>query len=224
MPRRESAVPPSYQNSVFINCPFDPKYKTIFNAIVFAVYDAGFYPRCAFELGDASQNRLQGIVRIIAECRFGIHDISRTERDRANRLPRFNMPLELGVFFGCKYFGGGRHPLKVCLVMDSEQYRYQKFISDIAGQDVRSHKNDPRRAGLIVRDWLRANSQRVDIPDGVVVWRRFRQFQRELPSICKRLKWNPQILSLQFVDYRVVIYEWLLDNALSLGNRKTEQP
>lgn len=213
MPRREAALRPSYQSSVFINCPFDPKYKTIFNAIVFAVYDAGFYPRCAFELGDASENRLQGIVQIIVECRYGIHDISRTELDRKNRLPRFNMPLELGIFLGCKYFGGGRHLLKACLVMDSEPYRYQKFISDIAGQDVYPHKDDPRRAVLLVRDWLRAKSQRVDIPDGGVVWRRFSQFQRKLPAICKELKWNPQILKLKFVDYRYVIYEWLRQNA-----------
>jgi hypothetical protein len=96
--RQREALQPGYQRSVFINCPFDPKYKTIFNAIVFAVYDAGFYPRCAFELGDASENRLQGIVRIIVECQYGIHDISRTDRDHKNGLPRFNMPLELESF------------------------------------------------------------------------------------------------------------------------------
>lgn len=213
MPRREATLRPNYQNSVFINCPFDPKYKTIFNAIVFAVYDAGFYPRCAFELGDASENRLQGIVRIIVECQYGIHDISRTEQDRKNRLPRFNMPLELGIFLGCKYFGGGRHPHKACLVMDSQPYRYQKFISDIAGQDVGPHKNDPKSAVLLVRDWLRAKSQRVDIPDGRVIWARFSQFQRRLPAICRKLKWNPQILKLKFVDYRYVIYDWLAENA-----------
>ncbi len=213
MPPREARPRPSYDNSVFINCPFDSKYKTIFNAIVFAVYDAGFYPRCAFELGDASENRLQGIVRIILECRYGIHDISRTEPDRKNRLPRFNMPLELGIFLGCKYFGGGRHLLKACLVMDSGPYRYQKFISDIAGQDVYAHKDDPRTAVLLVRDWLRTDSQRVDIPDGRIVWRRFSQFQRELPAICKRSKLNPQILKLKFPDYRHVIYQWLLQNA-----------
>ena len=214
MPHREATLRPSYESSVFINCPFDLKYKTIFNAIVFAVYDAGFYPRCAYELGDASQNLLQGIVQIIAECRYGIHDISRTEPDPENRLPRFNMPLELGVFLGCKYLGAVPHPSKVCLVMDSEPYRYQKFISDIAGQIVRAHKDDPRNAVLLVRDWLRVNSQRVDIPDGVVVWQRFSKFQRELPGICKKLRWNPQILKLKFIDYRYVIYYWLQENPL----------
>lgn len=211
MPRREVTLRPSYQNSVFINCPFDPKYKTIFNAIVFAVYDAGFYPRCAFELGDASENRLQGIMGIISECKYGIHDISRTELDRKNRLPRFNMPLELGIFLGCKHFGDARHKLKVCLVMDSEPYRYQKFISDIAGQDAESHKNDPKSAVLLVRDWLRERSERV-IPDGLVIWRRFSKFRRKLPAISRRLKWKPEILKLKFVDYRYVIHDWLAED------------
>src|SRR5262249_5963635 len=32
-------------------------------------------------------------------CKYGIHDISRTEVTSASGLPRFNMPLELGVVF-----------------------------------------------------------------------------------------------------------------------------
>ena len=213
-PERSRAKPkPGYEVSVFINCPFDHKYKTVFNAVVFAVYDAGFYPRCAFELGDASQFRLQGITQIIQECKYGIHDVSRTQLDR-NRLPRFNMPLELGIFLGCKYFGGNPHQLKSCLVLDSEQYRYQKFISDLAGQDVYAHNDEPKRAVFLVRDWLRQESERIEIPDGQVIWRRFGRFQRRLPTICKRLKWNPQILKLKFVDYRYGIYDWLQDNAL----------
>jgi hypothetical protein len=97
--------------------------------------------------------------------------------------------------------------------MDSEPYRYQKFISDIAGQDVVAHKNDPRSAVSLVRDWLRTKSQRVDIPDGKVIWDRFSRFQRKLPAICRKLKWNPRILKLKFVDYRYVIYDWLMENA-----------
>ena len=42
---------------------------------------------------------------MIADCRYGIHDISRTELDRDSGLPRFNMPLELGIFLGAKRFG-----------------------------------------------------------------------------------------------------------------------
>ena len=48
-------------------------------------------------LGDRYDLRLLKILCIIGECRLGIHDISRTELDAASGLPRFNMPLELGL-------------------------------------------------------------------------------------------------------------------------------
>ena len=64
---------------VFINCPFDSSYKPIFHAIVFAVSELGFRARCALELDDAGDTRLDKITRIIGECKYGIHDISATE-------------------------------------------------------------------------------------------------------------------------------------------------
>jgi hypothetical protein len=47
-------MPRSYANSVFVNCPFDPAYRPLFEAVVFATYDCGFYPRCALEVDDSS--------------------------------------------------------------------------------------------------------------------------------------------------------------------------
>lgn len=49
------------------------------------------------------------------------------------------------------------------MILDSEKYRYQKFISDIAGQDVKAHENDQRILIRVVREWLRNYSQ-VSIP------------------------------------------------------------
>jgi hypothetical protein len=88
-------MPPGYDNSVFVNCPFDSAYRPLFEAVVFAVYDCGFYPRCALEADDSSQVRIQKITKIIGECRLAIHDISRTQLDRESGLPRFNMPPRL---------------------------------------------------------------------------------------------------------------------------------
>lgn len=70
---------PRYADNVFVNCPFDTDYKPIFDAIVFAVFDCGYVARCALEIDDASQVRIDKIARIIAESKFSIHDISRTE-------------------------------------------------------------------------------------------------------------------------------------------------
>src|SRR5687768_5989838 len=96
-----------YDNSVFINCPFDPQYGPSLDALIFAVHDSGFRARCALEYSDSAENRFAKITQMVKECKFGIHDISRTEASKVGRemLPRFNMPVELGLFLGSKAFG-----------------------------------------------------------------------------------------------------------------------
>ena len=79
-----------YTDNVFINCPFDAAYKPLFNAMMFTVHDCGFIARCALEEEDASQVRIDKTYTIIADCRYGIHDISRTELDENSGFPRFN--------------------------------------------------------------------------------------------------------------------------------------
>ena len=101
-----AVVEKTSKSDVFINCPFDIDYSPIFDALVFVVYACGFRPRSARELDDNGQTRIEKLYNIIDECRFGIHDLSRTELDQVNRLPRFNMPLELGIFLGAKRYGG----------------------------------------------------------------------------------------------------------------------
>jgi hypothetical protein len=122
-----------YDHDVFINCPFDEPYQSMFYALVFAVHDCGFKVRCTLEIDDAGSVRFDNIVELIRECRFGIHDVSRTELDKVSSLPRFNMPLELGIFLGAMRFGSGKQRQKHSLVLDREPYRYQKFVSDISG-------------------------------------------------------------------------------------------
>lgn len=87
-----------YDDNVFLNVPFDNRYTELFRALVFTVQDCGFNARCALEADNSADVRVEKLYRIIGECRFGIHDISRTSLDRASGLPRFNMPLELGLF------------------------------------------------------------------------------------------------------------------------------
>jgi hypothetical protein len=131
---------PPLNRDVFINCPFDAEYKPLFEAICFTVSACGFTPRCALEEIDSGDTRIGKISRIIAGCALGIHDISRTESSGATGLPRFNMPFELGLFLGCKFFGGKAQRGKRTLVLDIEPYRYQRFLSDISGQDIEAHR------------------------------------------------------------------------------------
>jgi len=197
-----------YDHSVFVNCPFDEEYRQLFEAVVFAVHDCGYIARCALELDDASEVRIDKILRIIAGCRFGLHDISRTEIDAATSLPRFNMPLELGLFLGAKRFGRAEQNLKSCLILDVDQYRYQKFISDIAGQDIAAHGGDPSRAIRSVRDWLsNATSKAGRIPGGKAIAARYVHFRQSLPAFCERL--HLSVDELTFNDYVLQVEEWL---------------
>ncbi|MEE9252678.1 MAG: hypothetical protein V3U74_04915 [Thermodesulfobacteriota bacterium] len=205
-------MPLQYDDSVFINCPFDDDYLPIFEAIVFVTYDAGFIPRSALEIKDSSVNRLEKILNLISDCKHSIHDISRTELDPVNLLPRFNMPLELGIFLGCKEFGSRKHKSKSCLILDRTKYRFQKFISDIAGQDIEAHNNSPKKAIIIVRDWLRVQSKRTNMPGGSTIYKRYSQFKRDLPLICEELRL--EVSELHYVDFSHVVTEWLKSNPL----------
>jgi len=193
-----------YNNNVFINCPFDDGYKPLFNAIVFAVHDCGFLPRCAKEKFD--EIRLKKIEDLIEMSKYGIHDISMTELDKNTDLPRFNMPFELGLFLGCKRY---KDKKKKFLVMDREKYRYRKFISDISGIDVEAHNNDPKKVIIIVRNWLTQASRRTTIPGGEEIWRRYEEFIKDLPSLCKDFKKINKPNDLTFLDYSNLVSEWL---------------
>jgi hypothetical protein len=207
---------PSPDYGVFVNCPFDESYRPIFEAIVFAVHDCGYVARCSLEVSDASQVRIEKIAAIIAACKFGIHDISRTELDATTHLPRFNMPLELGLFLGAKRFGSPKQRSKTCLILDVDRYRYQKFISDIAGQDIAAHGGSADEAIRVVRDWLSAATPRtVKIPGGAAIARRYRTFREELPAACERLQLR--VDELTFSDYVVQVEEWLQLNARGAG-------
>ena len=156
----------AYDRNVFINCPFDGDFQPLRDAIVFAVMNCGFLPRCALERVDSGEVRIEKICRIISECRFGIHDISRTELSADSRLPRFNMPFELGLYLGAARFGEIKQRKKCSLIFDTEPYRYQKFLSDIAGQDISAHHGNPAQAISQIRDWLATSSRRSDLPGG----------------------------------------------------------
>lgn len=214
MVKRASRVPANYNGNVFINCPFDIQYQPLFYAIVFAVNDMGFRPKCAKDLSNAGQTRISKILDMIEACKYSVHDISRTEADAVNNLPRFNMPLELGLDLGCKKFGAPHQQEKVVLILDTEPYRFQKFISDIAGQDIEAHGGEERRVISIVRNWLRleVDPNLVKTPSGENILQRYQIFQAQLPNICAKLNWD--VKNLPFSDFSWAVTNWIDDNPI----------
>jgi len=104
------------------------------------------------------------------------------------------MPLELGLFLGAKRFGVGLQTRKSCLVLDRDKYRYQEYISDIAGQDIAAHGNAPTEGIKAVRDWLSISKASIRrLPGGAAIAGRYSQFVDEL----------------HFVEYADMASTWL---------------
>ena len=155
--------------------------------------------------------RVTKIYDLIAACELGIHDILRTESSPRSGLPRFNMPLELGLFLGARHYGPPKQRRKRCLVLDREKFRYQAYLSDIAGQDIADHGGDPARAVAAVRDWLsHFTPDGVTLPGGKKMAERYALFRRDLPaSLAARYIVAGELI---YNDFTTLLVEWLRTN------------
>ncbi len=203
----------NYSNQVFINCPFDDEYTKLFQAIVFAIQDCGFIPRCSKEIDDATEIRLNSIINLVDQCKYGLHDLSRVEPDKDTGLPRFNMPFELGIFYGAKRFGTDKKSKsKSCIIFEKEKYSYQKFISDISGVDIKNHDNSPENIIFAIRDWLSTSSKRKTIPYAPLIFSRYGEFYSNLINLCDSQSIDCN--SFPFIDLTRNISDWLKLNPI----------
>ncbi|EGQ8277515.1 hypothetical protein DC852_23710 [Vibrio parahaemolyticus] len=200
-----------YEISVFINCPFDSQFEPLFEAILFTIYKCGLKPRCALEHDDAGETRIDKINSIIADCKYGIHDISRTELDSHNSLPRFNMPLELGLFLGCKNFANGRSSEKITIIFDSVPYRYMQFISDISGQDIKTHDNNPQTLIQNLRSSFNTNLGG-GLPGATAIYSDYTAYQLLKPTIKSNLNLHDDD-DLTYSDHVQIIQQWMRLNS-----------
>jgi hypothetical protein len=204
--------PVNYRDNVFINCPFDKEYHAFFEAIVFVIHDCGFIPRCAREEDDSGNVRIIKIMKIIDDCRYGIHDISKADLDAKSGFARFNMPLELGLFMGAHQYAPPRHynREKKLLIMDNEQYRYQQFISDLSGQDIIAHQRSILTLINHIRNFLYNNARRTSIAGGAFIAERFERFLINLPEYCATLHWDRD--ELTFLGFSECVTAWIEEN------------
>jgi len=179
----------------------------MFQAIVFTVLDCGFVPRCSLEISDATEFRLRAIFQLIKKCKYGIHDLCRVERDATTNLPRFNMPFELGVFYGAKVFGGDRDRSKNCIVLEKQRYRYHKFISDLSGSDIIGHNDSPKKAIVAIRNWLATSSRRRTLPDGPRIFSRQKRFRIDFQEACESRGVDSD--NMPFVELTRNMADWL---------------
>ena len=197
---------PDRTRSVFINCPFDPDYKPLLRAACFAILTCDYIPRCALDYSDSGVVRFTEIVKIITECDLSIHDISRVELDASSRLPRFNMPLELGADLGLRLAGPPLQRRRKTLILDADAHRYDKTLSDISGMDIEAHGNDVRSVIRAVRDWLNANRPHgvPPLPGGAAVNDDYDTYSTMAPDIAASLRLDPHD-DLPHTDYVHVV-------------------
>ena len=123
-------------DEVFLNVPYDAAFERLFLAYFMGIAAFHLTPRTTIEI-PAARRRLDRIQTLLHQCRFSVHDISRVQSSRTQpRVPRFNMPFELGLAVIWSTMNPGRHSWFAC---DSERHRGLRSISDLTGTDINIH-------------------------------------------------------------------------------------
>jgi hypothetical protein len=125
------------QNAVFLNIPYDQRFRSLYLAYIAGLVHPGLVPRVTLGITGGTR-RLDKILAEIQGCRYSIHDLSKVGLDRTPPFatPRFNMPFELGLAVAWEKSNTKRH---TWFVFESKTYRLQKSLSDLNGTDPHIH-------------------------------------------------------------------------------------
>jgi len=144
--------------------------------LLFTIIYLHFIPRIASERSDSGESRIDKITRLIGECRYSIHDLSRLRASVPGEFYRMNMPFELGIEYGSRLYGSARLRTKRCLVLERDQHEFQKAISDLAGIDIKRHNNEPADIVRAVRNWFVETVGLKGVHSATKIWYRFNDF------------------------------------------------
>jgi hypothetical protein len=177
MPEREQRRAERY--SVFLNVPYDSAFEKLYLAYIAGLSAFGLIPRATLEI-PTSQRRLERIQKLIRQCAYSIHDLSRVQLDaRAPRVPRFNMPFELGLAVA-QNAGNKRETWYIC---ETVPHRINKSLSDLNGTDVRIHGGTVRGVfGALCDIFVRKTRQ----PSVQEMYRIYLALRRNLPRIMRQ--------------------------------------
>jgi hypothetical protein len=154
-------------NGVFLNVPYDEEFSSLYVAYIVGLCQLGMVPHLATEIPGGGR-RLNRIVQLIQSCRYSIHDLSRVELSVApTAVPRFNMPLELGMTITWEILNPDQHTWFVC---ESEPYRLQRSVSDLNGTDPYIHNGTPEG---VMRELCNAfpHDRTLSVPNMLEVYR-----------------------------------------------------
>ncbi len=118
-----------------MNVPFDRRYRSLFIALIGGLTALGRKPHCVLEVPSSGRNRLDRIFELIGSCAASVHDLSRVSLSRHGRVPRFNMPFELGIAYTLS-----RRTKHSFFVFEEKPFRLQTSLSDLNGHDPHIHE------------------------------------------------------------------------------------
>lgn len=125
-------LPPVTEDAVFLNIPYDKNFERPYLAYIVGLVELGLEPRVTLGV-PGGDRRLDRILELIQSCRYSIHDLSRVEvARRTPRIPRFNMPFELGLTVTWAKLNP---TLQTWFVCETERYRVDRSLSDLGGTD-----------------------------------------------------------------------------------------
>ena len=87
------------EHYIFINCPFDEDYQHLLRSMIFTCLYVGLKPQLS-DTTDSFDIRVSGIIDLIKESKYSIHDLSRAKARKKGEVSRMNMPFELGIDIG----------------------------------------------------------------------------------------------------------------------------
>ena len=147
--------------------------------MLFTLVYVGLIPRLASEKSDSLEQRIEKILRLIKECKYSIHDLSRLKSERANEFARLNMPFELGVDYGCRRIAENHLRTKRSLIFERKRYEIQKALSDLNGVDVKCHNNKPVQSVRVLQHWLIETVGLKNVESPLVIWSKFSKFNED---------------------------------------------
>ena len=159
--------------SVFLNIPYDSQFEDLYLAYIVGLTQLGL--RINATLAVPNQGRLDRIMELIEESDFSIHDLSRIEA--SSGIPRFNMPLELGLALSRSRATHGRHQV---FVFEKRRYRILRSTSDINGIDPQIHHGRPRGVMVGLRNIFRQLDRTTSVPEMLTS---YRAVKRRLPEL-----------------------------------------
>jgi hypothetical protein len=202
--------PKKFNVSVFINCPFNEQYKTVLRPMLFTLVYVGLVPRLASEKSDSLEQRLEKILRLIKECKYSIHDLSRLKAEKAKQFFRMNMPFELGIDYGCRRIASNHLRTKSSLILEKKRYDIQKALSDLNGVDIKSHDNNPARTVQALQHWLIETVGLTNVDSPSVIWEQFNEFTYDFYERRKAQGYSKGDLKMMPVpQYIQFIKQWI---------------